>query len=221
MLTLVVALKSETLCEPELVLFAGMNGHLHAAGLLDRLRNGESTPKNIWEAIQTLFLAMNEVQELVASRFGSKTRVVFTSSPDYASMPPAPEFVYAMLMLIAEGNASRMLMTALNCDLEQVNLRLLKSEVAAMWAEVSLALKGFYEMAYILILLDEVLCLEVSILAQQLQFKPEVGDNHPVITKQTASLWFRIMDLTITSSTSRAKEPNSERTNVAAAEKQM
>ena len=31
MLTLVVAIKSETPCEPELLLFAGMNNHLHAA----------------------------------------------------------------------------------------------------------------------------------------------------------------------------------------------
>ena len=34
MLTLVVAIKSETPCEPEMLLFAGMNDHLHAAGLL-------------------------------------------------------------------------------------------------------------------------------------------------------------------------------------------
>ena len=69
MLTLVVSIKYETPCEPELLLFAGMNFHLHAAGLLEHLTSGEPTPKKIWEAIQTLFAAMNEVQELVASRF--------------------------------------------------------------------------------------------------------------------------------------------------------
>ena len=37
MLTLIVAMKSET---PELLLFAGMNDHLHAAGLLEPLRSG-------------------------------------------------------------------------------------------------------------------------------------------------------------------------------------
>ena len=103
-LTLIVAMKSETPCEPELLLFAGMNDHVHVAGLLEPLRSGEPKPKKIWEAIQTLFAAMNEVQELVASRWGSKTRVVFASSPGYASMPPALQFVYAMLILIAEGN---------------------------------------------------------------------------------------------------------------------
>ena len=131
MLTLVVAIKSEMPFEPELLLFAGMNDHLHAVGLLEHMASGEPTPKKIWEAIQMLYAAMNEVQELVTSRFGPKTRVVFTSSPGYASMPPALQFVYTMLILIAEGNAWRMLMAAPNRELEPVNLRILKSEVEA------------------------------------------------------------------------------------------
>ena len=65
MLTLVVAIKSEMPCEPELLLFAGMNDHLHAAGLLEHLKDEAPTPKKIWEAIQTLFAAMNEVQKSV------------------------------------------------------------------------------------------------------------------------------------------------------------
>ena len=55
MLTLVVAMRTETLCEPELL--------LHAAGLLEHLTGEEPTPKKIWEAIHTLFAARNEVQE--------------------------------------------------------------------------------------------------------------------------------------------------------------
>ena len=93
MLTLVVKIKSETPCEPELLLFAGMNDHLHAAGLLEHLRGEAPTPKKIWEAMQTFFAEMNEVQESVDSRFGPKTRVAFTNSPGYASMSPALQFV--------------------------------------------------------------------------------------------------------------------------------
>ena len=44
MLTLTVTIKSEKPCEPELLLFAGMNDHLHAAGLLEHLRSGVPTP---------------------------------------------------------------------------------------------------------------------------------------------------------------------------------
>ena len=47
MLTLVVAIKSEMPCEPELLLFAGMNDHLHAAGLLEQLKGNEPTPRKI------------------------------------------------------------------------------------------------------------------------------------------------------------------------------
>ena len=45
MLTLVVAIKWETPCESELLLFAGMNDHLHAAGLLEHLIGGEPSPR--------------------------------------------------------------------------------------------------------------------------------------------------------------------------------
>ena len=219
MLTLVVAMKSEMPCEPKLLLFAGMNDHLHAAGLLEHLKGDAPMPKRIWEAIQTLFAAMNEVQENVNSRFGPKAKVVFTKSPGYASMPPALQFVYAILVLIAESNAWRILMAAPNRELEPTNLRLLKSELAAAWADVSHTLRGFYELADILIVLDEVLFFEISNLARQLKFSPEIGDDYPIIGHLTASLWFQGMDLTITSCTSKSRGPSNERKNVAATEK--
>ena len=218
MLTLVVAIKSEMPCEPELLLFAGMNDHLHAAGLLEQLKGNEPTPRKIWEAIQTLFAAMNEVQENVVSRFGSKTKVVFTTSPGYANMPPALQFVYAVLILIAEGNEWRILMAAPNRELEPSNLRLRKSELAAAWADISHALRGFYGLADILIVLDEVILLEISNFARQLNFSPVIGDDHPAINQLTASLWFRSMEVTITGSTGKSGGPSNERRNVAEAE---
>ena len=222
MLTLVVAIKSEMPCEPELLLFAGMNDHLHAMGLLEQLKGDEiPTSRKIWEAIQALFAAMNEVQENVVSRFGSKTKVVFTTSPGYANMPPALQFVYAVLILIAEGNEWRILMAAPNRELEPSNLRLRKSELAAAWADISHALRGFYGLADILIVLDEVLLLEVSNFARQLKFNPVIGDDHPAISKLTASLWFRSMDVKITNSTSKSRGPSNERRNVAEKEKQL
>ena len=87
--------------------------------------------------------------------------------------------------------------------------------------DVSHALRGFYELADILIVLDEVLLLEISNLARQLKFIPVIGDDHPIISRLTASLWFRGMNLTITSSTSKSRGPSNEKKNVAAAEKQV
>ena len=164
---------------------------------------------------------MNEVQQNVSSRFGPRTKVTFTTSPGYASMPPALQFVYAILILIAEGNAWRILMAAPNRELEPTNLSLRKSELAAASADASHALRGFYELADIIIVLDEVLLLEVSNLARQLKFSPIIGDDHPVICHLTASLWFRSMDLTIKSSTSKSRGPSNERKNVAETEKQL
>ena len=120
-LTLVVAIKLETPCEPELLLLAGMNDHLHEAGLLEHLTGGEPTPKKIWEAIQTMFAAMNEVQKLVPSRFGSDVQVIARLR----------EHATSITVLVcnfdpdSRGQAWRMLMTAPNCELEPVNLRLL------------------------------------------------------------------------------------------------
>ena len=136
-------------------------------------------------------------------------------------MQPALQFVYAIFILITEGSQLRMLMAASNRQLEPVNLRLLKSEVAAAWADVSHALRGFYAFADILIVLDEVLCLELSILARQLKLIPEMGDDHPVISHLTASLWFRNMNLTITGSISSMRGPVNDRKNVVRAEKQL
>ena len=112
-------------------------------------------------------------------------------------------------------------MAAPNRELEPTNLRLRRSELAAAWADVSHALRGFYELADILIVLDEVLLLEISNFARQLKLSPIIGDDHPVVTDLTASLWFRDMELTITSSTSKTRGPNNERKNVAASEKQL
>ena len=71
-------------------------------------------------------------------------------------------------------------------------------------------------------MLDEVLLLEILKFARQLKYSPEIRDDHPIMRSHlTASLWFRGMDLTITSSTSKAKGRSNERRNVAAAEKQL
>ena len=112
-------------------------------------------------------------------------------------------------------------MAAPNRELEPTNLRLRKSELAAAWADVSHALRGFYELEDILIVLDEVLLLEISNFSRQLKFSPTIRDDHPIINHLTASLRFRCMNVTITSSTSKSKGPSNESKNVAATEKQL
>ena len=86
---------------------------------------------------------------------------------------------------------------------------------------MSHAFRGFYELASILIVLDQVLCLEISNLARQLMFNPEIKVDHPVIGHLTPSLWFRSVELTIVGSTSSSKRLINDRRNVAGAEKQL
>ena len=76
--------------------------------------------------------------------------------------------------------------------------------------DVSHALRGFYELADILIVLDEILLLEISTLTRQLKFSPIIGDDHPIISHLTASLWFRGIDLIISSSTGKSRGPSNE-----------
>ena len=143
------------------------------------------------------------------------------TSPGYASMSPALQFVYAVLILIAEGNGWRILMATPNRELEPTNWRLRKSELAAAWADVSPRVEGLLRVG------RHPHCIGRGPLAgdiklrQQLKFSPAIGDDHPIVTHLTASLWFRSMELTITSSTSKSRGPSNERKSVAAAEKQL
>ena len=156
----------------------------------------------------------------MAFRPEPKTKVLLRSSPGYASMPPALQFVYAVLFLIVGDSGLRMLMAAQNRELELEKLKLLRSEKMTAWADISHALRGFYGLTAILIVLDEVLCLEISNLARQLKFKPEIIDDRYVINHMTASLWFRILELTIVSSPSSWKRPIHDPRNIAYAENQ-
>ena len=94
-------------------------------------------------------------------------------------------------------------------------------EVAAAWADISHALRGFYELADVLIVLDKVLSLEISNLARQLKFKRETNNGHYVVKPMTTSLWFRNMELTLVGSTSSSKWSVHDQRNVVYTAKQL
>ena len=81
-----------------------------------------------------------------------------------------------MLVLLAEGSGLRLLVAAPNQKLEPVNS--LSRKLRRLGQIVS-RLEGLYELAGLLIVLDEVLHLEISNLARQLKLNTEVVDNHP------------------------------------------
>ena len=83
--------------------------------------------------------------------------------------------------------------------------------MATGWADISCALSGFYEIVDVLIVLDEVLCLEVSNLARQLKIKQEINEEHHVVNNLTTSLWIQNLELTIVGSTSSSRRPIHDR----------
>ena len=146
-------------CEPELLLFAGMNDHLHAAGLLGQLKGDEPTPKKIWEAIQTLFAAMNEVQEKCQFAIWTQDESGVHGVPGICEHAPCS----AVCVCYFDPNSRRERMADPDGSSQSRagthELETSKSELAAAWADVSHALRGFYELADILIVLDEILLL--------------------------------------------------------------
>ena len=104
-----------------------------------------------------------------------------------------------------------MVIAAPKRELEKKNLRLLESELAVGWADISHVLKGFYKFADILIVLDEILFLNVSNLAKQLKLKPETDDDHCAVKDLTTNIWLRNIELTIVNSTNESARPVQER----------
>ena len=92
---------------------------------------------------------------------------------------------------------------------------------SGMGGHISCTEGGFYGLADILIVLDEVLLLEISNFARQLKFSPVIGDDHPAISQLTDSLWFRSIEVKITKSTGKSRGPSNARKNVADTEKQL
>ena len=156
------------------------------------MRSGEPASRKIWEAVQTLLSAMNEIQELVAVRLETKRKVLFMS-------PPALQFVYAMLVPIAEAADCVRWWLLL---IDKLN-RMFWVPWGREWRQVgsyidltSHSMKGSYELADVLIVL-EVLWLENSNLARQLKFKPKINDDHYAVNHLTTSIWFQNMELTL------------------------
>ena len=160
-----------------MIVVAGSNDHLQSRGLLSRLTDG-SIPSNevIGEAIMTLLSAMAEVETAAKQRFTQNVvKVVFVLSPGYAALPEPLQVVYTMVTTIAEGRFN-VIIPAPNRVVDPNNYYPSRSELPAVWADISNAIQGLKDCSTTRLVLDEVLGLEL--LVQQ------VADD----------LWFRQMD---------------------------
>ena len=181
--------------EPQVIVVAGSNDHLQSRGLLTRLTDG-SIPSNevIGEAIMTLLSAMAEVETAAKQRFTQNVvKAVFVLSPGYAALPEPLQFVHTMVTTIAEGRFN-VIIPAPNRVVDPNSYYPSRSELPAVWADISNAIQGLKDCSTTRLVLDEVLGLELSNFARLLKLRPGVDDDHLLVQQVADDLWFRQMD---------------------------
>ena len=119
---------------------------------------------------------------------------MFVSSPGYAHLPDRLKFVYFLIALLSEGKYD-VIIPAPNREVEAMNLRLLRSELPAVWSDMSNAMGGLKDPLLHMLVLDEVLGFDLSNFSRQLNMKPEIDDGHQKIVEMSNDLWFRRMEL--------------------------
>ena len=177
--------------EPQVIVVAGSNDHLQSRGLLTLLTEW-SIPSN--EAIMTLLSAMAEVETAAKQRFTQNlVKVVFVLSPGYAALPEPLQFVYTMVTTIAEGRFN-VIVPSPNRVVDPNNYYPSRSELPAVWADISNAIQGLKDCSTTRLVLDEVLGLELSNFARLLKLRPGVDDDHLLVQQVADDIWFRQMD---------------------------
>ena len=178
------------------LVFAGINDHLHRRSFLSRLREPTTAEAAVWPAIKDILESMAEVEDtLKVGAFTKITpRAVFALSPGYAHLPDGLKFVYAIVALLSEGKNDEII-SAPNREIEMENLRPLRTELPAVWSDISNAMRGFKDHSLHMLVLDEVLGLELSNFSRQLKLKPGIEDDHRVIVAMSNDLWFQGMEV--------------------------
>ena len=192
---LMISVRRVVSMESQVIVVAGSKDHLQSRGLLSRLTDG-SIPSNevIGEAIMTLLSAMTEVETAAKQRFTQNVvKVVFVLSPGYAALPEPLQFVYTMVTTIAEGRFN-VVIPAPNRVIDPNNYYVSRSELPAVWADISNAIQGLKDCSTTRLVLDEVLGLELSNFARLLKLRPGVDDDHLLVQQVADDLWFRQMD---------------------------
>ena len=99
-----------------------------------------------------------------------------------------------MIALLSEGKYD-VIIPAPNRELEAKNLRPIRSELPAVWSDISNAMRGFKNHSLHTLVLDEVMGLELSNFSRQLKLKPGVNEDHRVIVRMSIDLWFSGMEI--------------------------
>ena len=175
--------------DPEVVIIAGSNDHLQSRELLNALIDGSTTSlEAVGEAIMTLLSAMTEAKKSIRQCFERQlVKVIFVLSPSDASLPKPLQIVYAMVVLLAEGQFDVMI-SAPNRQVDPKLYYPFRSVLPAIWSHTSNAIQGFKDHSTTRVVLDERLGLELSKFGRLLKMRRGVGDEHRLV--QPLKTWW-------------------------------
>ena len=80
-----------------------------------------------------------------------------------------------------------------NREVEATILKLLRSELPAIWSDISNAVKRLKDHLLQMLLLDKVLGMELSKFSRQLKMKPGIDDDYQVVVEMPNDLRLRGM----------------------------
>ena len=137
------------------IVFAGIKDHLHSRGLLSRLREPTTAEDAVWPAIKDILESVGEVMDLLKDGGFQKItpKPVLVLSPGYAHLPDGLKFVYAMIALLSEKKYD-VIIPAQNREVEMKNWRPFRSELPAVWSDISNAMRGFKDHSLHMLVLD-------------------------------------------------------------------
>ena len=98
-----------------------------------------------------------------------------------------------MVTTLAEGQFN-VIIPAPNRIVDPNNVYPLRSELPALWADISNAIQDFKDCSTTRVVPDEVLGLELSNFARLLKLRPGVDDDHWLVQQVVNDLWFRQVD---------------------------
>ena len=189
---MVISVQRVVNVDPDAVRISGSVDQLQSRGFLNALIDG-STPSSeaVGEVIMTLLSAMTKAEKSIRQSFARQlVKVIFLLSPGYASLREPLQFVYAMIVLSAEGRFDVMI-SATNRQVDPNLYYPFRSELPAIWSDISNAIQGFKDHSKTRVVLDEGLGLELSNFCRLLKMRPGVDDERRLVQWIAKNLWFR------------------------------
>ena len=137
----------------------------------------------------TLLSAMLEAEKSIRQCFARQLiKVIFVLSPGYALLPEPLQFVFAMVLLMAERQYDVMIPAA-NRQVDPILYYPFQSGLPVIWSDISSAIQGCKHQNMTRVVLDEELWFELCNFGLHLKMRPGVSDEHWLLRSLANNLW--------------------------------